>query len=426
MELAERIGDDALRSGALAVLAIVRLECGEPDAVAIAEEAHALAVALPQTNSRFEVAHMLAWSFDRLELLGSFSLAGILMVTGRLEAARALLDELQRDLAPRDELLESKVLWMLGSLETEAGRWALAEEHLLRVREVAAQYGGAGAEWPSPIVNLAVLALHRGEIEHARELLAGCRTLAQRQPDALAALEAVAGTVAHLSGDPETAIAHFAAAEKITEEHEFREPSMSFWRADYAEVLLELGRVAKAVELLDAWEQDARRLGRERVVADATRCRGLIAAARGDLDRACFQFEEATRQHERVGDPFGRARALLGLGVARRRRRQKSAAREAIAAALLGFEDLGEVCWTARAQAELGHIGGRTREEGLTPAERRVAALVAVGKTNREVAAALFLGERTVETHLTHVYAKLGIRSRVELARTLGSDSGGS
>jgi DNA-binding CsgD family transcriptional regulator len=75
------------------------------------------------------------------------------------------------------------------------------------------------------------------------------------------------------------------------------------------------------------------------------------------------------------------------------------------------------VIWTRRARAELGRIGGRTREEGLTAAERRVASLVADGRTNREVAAALSLGERTVETHLTHVYAKLGVRTRTELAR---------
>ena len=138
-------------------------------------------------------------------------------------------------------------------------------------------------------------------------------------------------------------------------------------------------------------------------------------AATSTLGRSTL--EDAVRQHEQVGDPFGRARSLLALGVARRRGRQKSAAREAIEAALLGFEDLGEVFWTARARAELGRIGGRTREEGLTPAEQRVAALVAEGRTNREVAAALVLGERTVETHLTHIYAKLGIRSRTELAR---------
>ena len=59
------------------------------------------------------------------------------------------------------------------------------------------------------------------------------------------------------------------------------------------------------------------------------------------------------------------------------------------------------------------------REEGLTAAERRVATLVAEGRTNREVAAALFLGERTVAGHLTSIYAKLGVRSRTQLTRRL-------
>ena len=91
-------------------------------------------------------------------------------------------------------------------------------------------------------------------------------------------------------------------------------------------------------------------------------------------------------------------------------------AREAIEEALAGFEALGAAGWAERARLELGRVGGRTRADGLTPAERRVAALVAEGRTNREVAAALFLGERTVASHLTHIYAKLGVRSRTELA----------
>jgi DNA-binding CsgD family transcriptional regulator len=152
------------------------------------------------------------------------------------------------------------------------------------------------------------------------------------------------------------------------------------------------------------------------------RCRGLVAAARGDVEEADSLLEGAVAQHETVGDAFGRARALLALGVVRRRRRQKRVARDTIEAALAGFEQLGAATWVAKARGELGRIGGRTREEGLTAAERRVAALVAEGRTNREVAAALFLGERTVETHLSHVYAKLGLRSRAELARTFRSD----
>jgi DNA-binding CsgD family transcriptional regulator len=171
--------------------------------------------------------------------------------------------------------------------------------------------------------------------------------------------------------------------------------------------------------LVDVWEGAAARVGREWVLAQVTRCRGVVAAAQGKLDQADSLLDRAVAQHEAVGDPYGRARALLALGIVRRRERQKRASRDAIGAALSGFERLGAATWVARARDELGRIGGRTRESGLTSAERRVATLVAEGRTNREVAAALFLGERTVASHLTHIYAKLGVRSRTELARRL-------
>jgi len=153
------------------------------------------------------------------------------------------------------------------------------------------------------------------------------------------------------------------------------------------------------------------------------RCRGLIAAARGEVDGAVTALEDAVARHEELGDVYGRSRALLALGVLRRRARQKRPARDAILEALGGFEELGAATWAEKARLELGSIGGRTREDGLTPAEQRVAALVAEGRTNREVAAALFLGERTVASHLTHIYAKLGIRSRTELARVLPEEA---
>jgi len=155
-------------------------------------------------------------------------------------------------------------------------------------------------------------------------------------------------------------------------------------------------------------------------VAQATRCRGLVASARGDVDGALSLLVEAVSQHDAAGDPFGRGRALLALGIARRRAKQKRAAREALEAAKAAFDELGAAGWAARAREELGRIGGRTQSDGLTPSESRVADLVAQGRTNAEVAAALFLAERTVASHLTHIYAKLGIRSRTELARKLG------
>jgi DNA-binding CsgD family transcriptional regulator len=100
-----------------------------------------------------------------------------------------------------------------------------------------------------------------------------------------------------------------------------------------------------------------------------------------------------------------------------KRRREARATREE---ALAVFGGIGAALWAERARAELKRISGRAATPGaLTPAEERVAALVAEGKTNREVAAALFLSERTVEGHLAHIFGKLGIRSRNEIASVL-------
>jgi DNA-binding CsgD family transcriptional regulator len=233
----------------------------------------------------------------------------------------------------------------------------------------------------------------------------------------------VLGLVAAWSEKPLEAVAHFSVAEEARYSTGVRAPSTYWWRAEYVEALLELGRVNAAVELLDGWEADATRLELDWVLAHVNRCRGLVAAAGGDVEAALALLAQAVHRHEAVGDPFGRARALLALGIFRRRSRQKRPAREAIEAAVEAFETIGSAGWAAQARAELGRIGGRAREQGLTAAERRVVALVAEGRTNREVAAALFLGERTVETHLSHAYAKLGVRSRAELAHVYRPDS---
>lgn len=124
-----------------------------------------------------------------------------------------------------------------------------------------------------------------------------------------------------------------------------------------------------------------------------------------------------------MGDPFGRAPTLLALGVVRRRTRQKRTARAALEEALAGFQALGAMSWVAIARAELARIGGRERVEGLSPSELPVAKLVADGLTNREIASALFLSEATVASHLSHIYDKLGVRSRTELARQMRTDA---
>jgi len=118
--------------------------------------------------------------------------------------------------------------------------------------------------------------------------------------------------------------------------------------------------------------------------------------------------------------PFDRARTLLAFGAALRRAKRKADARERLEEAAAAFTGLGATIFAERAQAELGRISGRRRSEGgLTPTERQIAELVADGRSNKEVAAALFVTVKTVEANLSRVYAKLGLRSRVELARHL-------
>jgi DNA-binding CsgD family transcriptional regulator len=406
LELAERLRDDRPRAAALALLGLLRFNAGQPDALGFAEQGFRLAGAL-EPRTRLEAA---------------FGLIHILTWTPQIDRARTLLEELYQELSERDELASANVLWLLSLVELAAGRLAVAADHADRQREIYRLYAIDDQENALAIWVVARIAAHRGELDRARELAERSRALAAGQPQVVAGQEGVLGLVAAWSDKPLEAAARFAVAEEARYGTGVRAPSTYWWRAEYAEALLELGRVEAAIDLLDAWEAGAARLGLEWVLAHVTRCRGLVAAARGDVEASLALLGQAVDRHGGVGDPFGRARALLALGIVRRRARQKRPAREAIEAALAALEEMGAAGWAAKARAELGRIGGRTREEGLTAAERRVAALVAEGRTNREVAAALFLGERTVETHLSHVYAKLGLRSRAELARTFRRD----
>jgi len=158
-------------------------------------------------------------------------------------------------------------------------------------------------------------------------------------------------------------------------------------------------------------------LGRRSALAAAHRCRGLLAISIGDEDGAIAGLVQALNDLESLPLPFDRARALLLLGSVQRRVRRRRAARETLEQAQRLFGDLGARLWSARAKAELGRIGGRAPSTGeLTASETRVAELVAQGWTNKQVAASLHLTERTVEGTLSRVYAKLGVRSRTELA----------
>jgi DNA-binding CsgD family transcriptional regulator len=139
----------------------------------------------------------------------------------------------------------------------------------------------------------------------------------------------------------------------------------------------------------------------------------------GDHEGARAACAEALAEHERLPMPFELGRTLLTKGITERRARRKSAAGESFGQALAIFERLGATLWAAKARRELSASAPRPLASGLTQTQQRVAALIAQGQTNREIAAAMFITVNTVQTHVRHIFQKLGVRSRTELAAVL-------
>jgi DNA-binding CsgD family transcriptional regulator len=224
-------------------------------------------------------------------------------------------------------------------------------------------------------------------------------------------------------GDPEAAIVALEPVERIVREGRLGEPWLIQWAPDLIEACSRVGRNERATEVLGTFERQAQATGRVSAQAAAARCRGLLAPD----DAFEGPFDAALALHALMPTPFERGRTELAYGERLRRTQKRSKARERLQAALQIFEGLGAEPWAERARTELRASGQSVRtpeqqvEDALTPQELQVAALVAGGATNREAAAALFLSVKTIEFHLGHVYRKLGIRSRTELARVVGS-----
>ena len=182
--------------------------------------------------------------------------------------------------------------------------------------------------------------------------------------------------------------------------------------------MAQAGRSEDAEERLERFESDPRVMDDAPTRALAGRCRGLVT------DRSSFDsaFERALEDHRLEPRPFEEARTRLCYGERLRRERRRGDARVQIREALDAFRRMGATAWERRAEAELAATGEHSRRrvdetrDELTPQELVVARLVAQGLRNKEVAAQLFLSTNTIETHLRHVFQKLGVRSRTELA----------
>jgi DNA-binding NarL/FixJ family response regulator len=223
-----------------------------------------------------------------------------------------------------------------------------------------------------------------------------------------------------IQGHPARALGSSLEAGRVFEAARITNPSILAWRSHAAIAAAAVGDAQQAEALLEDELRLAERFGAPRAIAVALTAAGVVRGARGleALERAVELLADSPAHLERV-------RAQVLLGAALRRNGSLGAARDQLGAALDRATSLGATRLAERARLELTAAGlsprrqRRSGVEALTPAELRVAEAAAAGMTNREIAQALFVSLRTVETHLTHCYQKLGIESRGGLSRAI-------
>jgi DNA-binding CsgD family transcriptional regulator len=425
--LAECENDAEVRSTALTmkalICAIVRFERFEQadewvrEAVQLAEGAgkgaqaralHALAWLDVMTGRPFHPPQAFAAPHGASLYEGAIERpAGIrLMIRGNIDESRAVFERLRALAGERGEALSASIMHrQLCEIELRAGDVHAAQRHL-------DEWG----EWTLPnddheqVVGparcRAVLEAVRGRPDEAAlwtaKAIEAARAIENfREETEVRRGAAIAALFAH---DYEQAIEQVLPLWRRAEREGLDDPGVIPVAGDLVEALVALGRADEARCVTDRLRRLA--VEQEHPWAHATvkRCEGNLAQAAAEYDQLGLHFEAA--------------RSLLVLGRSKRRLRQWAAAREALGQAVGTFERLGCDGWAEQARSELSRVGGRrpTGDGGLTRAERQVAELAAAGRSNKEIAAELVVSVYTVERHLTHAYAKLGVRSRGQLA----------
>ena len=408
-ELARGLGDDALLALALSSQLLAEATLGRLEAPETLEAA--LALQPEVENERILGQPVFAAAIARMwwEEPG-----------GVKPTSEQLID---RGRAAGDEGSLAYVYVMLAQAECLLGDFEQGWRNAEAAREIAEQAGQEAVGGYARAMQ-ALADAHRGREQEARE--AAARALELGRTTELTPVTQFAGSALGLLelslGRPAEAAEHLAPLVELARAERICEPGLTRYVPDQVDALVELGRLDEAGELLDWYEGNAVRLGRRGATASSRRCRGLLAAARGALDEALADFQAALVDHDAVPLPFDRARTLLFYGAALRRAKRKADARDRLEESAAAFEELSATAFAERARAELARIGGRRRSEGgLTATERQIAGLVAEGRSNKEVAAALFVTVKTVEANLSRVYAKLGLRSRADLARHIAA-----
>ncbi|MGW9208824.1 helix-turn-helix transcriptional regulator [Embleya sp. NPDC055664] len=352
----------------------------------------------------------------------------------RLVDAATELDRMLRRAKESDDA-EEKVFLLCAKVDVDvrAGRCAQAlsagHEALRVAREIGAQLGPA--YYAAAVAEAAGGDPARGA-ELARE---GIRVGRSEQDQVYLPLAlCILGQIQYRLRDPVAAVGCLSRARTIAGRRGIVDPAAIPWGVDLAEALVAVGDHDQARAVVAEVGEAAQRLGRDGVFASLSRADALVRGESGDLAGAAECLRTTAERHRELGLPMEHGRDLLALGVVELRRRHPAAALAAWRGAELAFVHTAARPWLDQVRTELervtfaddpaaGRPAAEARSRALTPAEHRVAEMVGDGATNREIATRLFLSAKTVESTLTRVYRKLGIRSRAELIRlSLGAN----
>ena len=375
----------------------------------------------------------------------------------RLHESTAALDRL----TPAQVATRLPALWMHGRARRALGQFQTALTDLRRGAAIAEQTGRERVLLTLTLESVATL-VELGRIAEA--ITAGEEGLERARLDGnprmlLWAYSALAG--ARLAaGDLPAALDHAGAAARLDTPADFHAAGQAGWSlgaalvaagkpepgreqmlhafggpdltsvlpadrpaaaADLVEAHLAAGDPIAAEHALACGQAAAARSGSAHAAAVTGIARGAVLLAR---DRPREAAAAAAEAHAAATDaPLTRARARLAEGQALAAAGMRRPALESLIEAESAFDDYGASRLRSQAARELRRLGHRvlrraaTTPDGLTAREREIAELIATGHTNREVADQLVLSTRTIEAHIRNIYAKLGVRSRVELAR---------
>lgn len=404
-------GRGVMQATAQAAWGALAYRCGDPEGLVTAAAAATRVDLIPTSRSidRHRYRHP------------ALSYATVAVHAERFTDAERLLTEILSSAERRCEpitLVQAAIAWIDGLCRL--GRLSEALTLVDRLNELAELV----PPYLSPLASTyrALVLLEQGQLEQVALCCAQLPTKIHHHRYSLHRIDGlelyVRGVLAHRQGDAESACALFAQLQEWADRTGEVDPSYLPWAGDAIAAYLACGRDTDAGHVIDWVAQRAVALPSRWPKIVVATGQAALAEHTGDRAHAEAYFTQALDLYDDLPMPLARTQTLTDYGAFLSRGGEIARARELLAQALHIAEECGADWHAHRARVEWRRAGGRTRArkpDELSPQEASVAQLAQAGRTNREIAQQLHLSIKTVETHLGHIYQKLGIRSRWQL-----------